>query len=86
MDGVAVIGWPDDRLGERLCAVIRSTVPLDLATLLDFCERSGLPRRCWPERLEIVAEFPRTAAGKIRKQQLREELLAQQLPDGGAVR
>ena len=81
VDGVAVVGWPDERLGERLCAVIRSTAPLDLATLLDFCERSGLPRRCWPERLEIVAEFPRTAAGKIHKQQLRAELLARQSPD-----
>ncbi|MCY3661698.1 MAG: AMP-binding protein [bacterium] len=84
VDGVAVIGWPDDRLGERLCAVVRSTAPLDLATLLEFCERSGLPRRCWPERLEIVAEFPRTAAGKIRKQELREQLLARQPLSGGA--
>ena len=86
VDGVAVVGWPDDRLGERLCAVIRSEAPLDLATLLDFCERSGLPRRCWPERLEVVAEFPRTSAGKIRKQQLREELLARRTLDSGAVR
>ena len=76
VDGVAVVGWPDERLGERLCAVIRSDAPLDLETLIEFCERSGLPRRCWPERLEIVAEFPRTAAGKIRKHQLRGELLA----------
>ena len=76
VDGVAVVGWPDDRLGERLCAVITSDTPLDLKGLIDFCEQSGLPRRCWPERLEIVSEFPRTAAGKIRKQQLREELLA----------
>ena len=76
VQGVAVIGWPDDRLGERLCAVVRSDAPLDLGSLLDFCERSGLPRRYWPERLEIVGKFPTTAAGKIRKQQLSQELLA----------
>lgn len=86
VEGVAVVGWPDDRLGERLCAVIQSEHPLDLASLLDFCEQRGLPRRCWPERLEIVAGFPRTAAGKIRKQQLREELLARQTVDSGADR
>lgn len=74
--GVAVIGWPDDRLGERLCAVVQASAPLDLDDVIAFCARQGLPRRHWPERLELVEGFPRTASGKIRKPQLRQELLS----------
>ena len=74
--GVAVIGWPDDRLGERLCAAVDATTDMTLDDLLEFCREGGLAQRYWPERLELVDGFPRTAAGKIRKPQLREQLLA----------
>ena len=74
--GVAVIGWPDERLGERICAAVHARTPLDLDEVLAFCAEQGLPRRYWPERLVHVDGFPRTAAGKIRKQQLRDELVA----------
>ena len=77
VEGVAVIGWPDERLGERLCAVVQSEESLSLEGLQAHCDAAGLERRYWPERLELVDRFPRTAAGKIRKQQLREDLLAQ---------
>jgi len=73
---VAVIGWPDERLGERLCAVVETTAPIDLEQILAFCEVQGLERRHWPEQLRIVDSFPRTAAGKIRKQDLRDQLLS----------
>ncbi len=73
--GVAVIGWPDERLGERLCAAVETTAPLTLDGILAFCEAQGLPRRYWPERLESVERFPRTAAGKIRKHELLSRLL-----------
>ena len=78
--GVAVIGWPDERLGERLCAAVEATAPLTLADMLRFCESQGLPRRYWPERLEPVERLPRTAAGKIRKHELLSRLL-----DGAAA-
>ena len=72
---VAVIGWPDERLGERLCAAVQTTAPLTLDALLTFCRAQGLPRRYWPERCESVERFPRTAAGKIRKHELLSQLL-----------
>ena len=79
MRGVAVIGWPDERLGERLCAVVIAHDDLpSLDDLIGFCEAEGLERRFHPERLVTVNDFPRTAAGKIRKQQLRTELLAEE--------
>ena len=74
--GVAVIGWPDERLGERICAVVQAGAPIDLDDVVSFCAKQGLPRRYWPERLVQVDRFPRTAAGKIRKQQLRDELVS----------
>ena len=74
--GVAVIGWPDERLGERICAVVQAGAPLDLDEVVACCERQGLPKRYWPEQLAQVDHFPRTAAGKIRKQQLRDELVS----------
>ena len=78
--GVAVIGWPDERLGERICAVVQAGAPLDLNEVVAYCERQGLPKRYWPERLAQVDHFPRTAAGKIRKQQLRDELVSAGTP------
>ena len=83
--GVAVIGWPDERLGERLCAVVQATAPLDLADVIAFCAGQGLSRRYWPERLVQVDHFPRTAAGKIRKQQLRDELVSAALTHAAAA-
>lgn len=81
--GVAVIGWPDERLGERLCAAVEATAPLRLADILTFCEAQGLARRYWPERLESVEGFPRTAAGKIRKHELLSRLLDRAAAAGG---
>ena len=78
--GVAVIGWPDERLGERLCAVVQASAPIALDEVVSFCSKQGLPRRYWPERLVQVGEFPRTAAGKIRKQQLRDDLVGMSAP------
>ena len=81
---VAVIGWPDERLGERLCAVVQADAALDLDDVIAFCAKQGLPRRYWPERLVQVDHFPRTAAGKIRKQQLRDELAGTPAADTSA--
>lgn len=73
---VAVVGQPDERMGERLCAVVvpaaSATVSLD--DLVRWVEQQGLPRRLWPEALQIVESMPVTAAGKIRKNHLRDQL------------
>ena len=74
---VAVVAAPDERLGEHACAVVRllpDADPIDLTALLPHLERAGLARQKWPEELRLVADFPRTASGKIRKVDLRAQL------------
>jgi acyl-CoA synthetase len=41
---------------------------------------AGLPKQKWIEELRIVADFPRTASGKIRKFVLRDELRKERSP------
>src|SRR5262249_42452859 len=69
----AVIGLPDPVLGERCCAVVACRAePLAFAEMVEFLIAKQLMRQKIPEQLEIVAEVPRNAAGKIQKQLLRE--------------
>jgi acyl-CoA synthetase (AMP-forming)/AMP-acid ligase II len=75
---VAVVGVPDKRTGERVCAVV---VPepehtITLAVLAEHCDGEGLARQKWPEQLQLVDVVPRNAMGKILKQQLRDRLIA----------
>jgi acyl-CoA synthetase (AMP-forming)/AMP-acid ligase II len=72
---VAVVGIPDPDLGERCCAVIvPKEDPPTLPELAAFLANEGLMRQKIPERLEIVRELPRNAAGKIERRLLRERL------------
>ena len=70
----ALVGMPHPRLGETGCCFV-SLKPgqhFDLATLRAYLSEAGMTRNYWPERVEIVESFPRTASGKIQKFQLRE--------------
>jgi cyclohexanecarboxylate-CoA ligase len=71
---VAVVGIPDPISGERCCAFVVPRAGGDAPTLDDVvahCRDAGLARHKWPERLEIVDDFPRNAIGKVLKQALR---------------
>ena len=63
---VAVVGFPDARLGERGCAFIvpRAGNEIDLAAVQTYlrCEDG---EQFWPERVEVVTELPRTASGTL---------------------
>jgi cyclohexanecarboxylate-CoA ligase len=71
---VAIVGMPDERLGERACAfvVLHAEARLDLSAMTAFLEDNRVARPYWPERLEIVDALPQTASGKIQKFKLRE--------------
>ena len=74
ISGVAVVGFPDARLGERGCAFIvpRGDSTIDLAAVQTYLGEAKMAKQFWPERVELVAELPRTASGKIQKFKLRE--------------
>lgn len=72
---VAIVGEPDERWGERVCAVI---VPVD-ATTFDQAAvlahvRSALAGFKVPKRVVLVEELPTNASGKVLKNQLRAAL------------
>ena len=65
----ATIGMPDDRLGERICtfvAPLGDIVPT-LESVTAYLEGEGVPKRLWPERIEIIDEIPVTATGKVKR-------------------
>lgn len=74
---VALVSVPDDRLGERICAVVeqRRGALLTLGNLTSHLASLQVSKSYWPERLEFLDAMPRTASGKIRKDALREGLL-----------
>lgn len=71
---VAVIGVPDPRTGERVCAVVVPAAAdgVSLESLVRHCRSSGLSRYKHPERLVIVEALPRNQFGKVIKKDLRE--------------
>ena len=68
---VAVIGLPDDRLGEIAAAIVevKPGETCSEAEIMDFCRE--LPRYKRPRRI-IFADVPRNPTGKIEKPLLRE--------------
>jgi acyl-CoA synthetase (AMP-forming)/AMP-acid ligase II len=72
---VTVVGLPDDRSGEVVCAIVVPRDPANpptLASLAAHCRERGLATQKIPERLEIVEEIPRNAMGKAQKAQLKQ--------------
>ena len=73
---VAVIGLPDERSGERVCAVVQTAEGQDDLTMdemVEFCKGTGMMMQKVPEQLEIIDAIPRNPAGKILKHVLKEQ-------------
>jgi cyclohexanecarboxylate-CoA ligase len=72
--GVAIVAMPDVRLQERACAFVipRAGESLSLGELVAYLDAKQLARQKFPERLEIVSEFPMTPSGKVQKYRLRQ--------------
>ncbi|MEP7331216.1 MAG: AMP-binding protein [Terracoccus sp.] len=72
---VQVVGVPDEKYGEELCAWIRmreGRKPITPDSLLAFCE-GRLARYKVPRYVHLTDEFPMTVTGKIRKREMREK-------------
>jgi fatty-acyl-CoA synthase len=75
IEDVQVIGVPDEKYGEELCAWIKlsdGAEPLDAEKVREFCT-GRLAHYKIPRYVMLVDEFPMTVTGKIRKIQMREE-------------
>jgi non-ribosomal peptide synthetase component E (peptide arylation enzyme) len=70
-----VVSAPDSRHGEMIVAVVvpREGAELDLEGLRTHFAESRLARQKAPERLIILEALPRTALGKVRKDQLHRD-------------
>ncbi len=69
----AVVGLPDARLGERMCACVvlhPGTSALTLDEVVARLKASGLATFKLPERLEVLNELPTTASGKVQKHEI----------------
>jgi acyl-CoA synthetase (AMP-forming)/AMP-acid ligase II len=72
----AVVGVPDERLGERVGAVIEPAAGrgVDIPAVLDFC-RQSLAAYKMPERVVIVERLPRNQMGKVPTGEARQLLV-----------
>jgi acyl-CoA synthetase (AMP-forming)/AMP-acid ligase II len=71
---VAVVGVPHERWGEcvKACVSLHAGARLTLEELQQFCKDAGLASYKKPLSLDIVAEIPKTAVGKLCRRALRE--------------
>jgi fatty-acyl-CoA synthase len=74
-----VIGVPDEKYGEELCAWIRmkdGATPLTVEAVREFCT-GQLAHYKIPKYVKVVEEFPMTVTGKVRKIEMREQSSAE---------
>ncbi len=72
----AVVAYPDERLGERACAVVvpKPGQSIDLPSIVEFMKAQKVALQYIPERLIVRDAMPSTPSGKIQKFKLREML------------
>ena len=76
---VQVIGVPDERYGEEICAWVKlkdGAPPLDAAGVREFCA-GKLAHFKIPRYVMVVDDFPMTVTGKVRKVEMREKSVAE---------
>ncbi len=73
---VAIVAYPDERLGERACAcvVTKPGQSLDLPGMIEFLKAQKTAVQYIPERLVLLDAMPATPSGKIQKFKLRETM------------
>jgi cyclohexanecarboxylate-CoA ligase len=73
---IAVVGLPDERTGERACAVIVPAAGSQpgIEELRTFLTEKGIARFKIPEQVETWDALPKNDAGKVLKHQIRARL------------
>jgi acyl-CoA synthetase (AMP-forming)/AMP-acid ligase II len=71
---VAVVGYSDEKLGEKVCAVV---VPakgenVSLEEIIEFLKKKDIAVYKLPEKIMVVESLPRNPVGKVLKRELRD--------------
>ena len=76
VDGVAVVGMPDPKMGERACAYVvpKPGKGFSFDEMIKFLKGEGASVLLLPERLEIIDSLPLTGVGKVDKKTLRKDI------------
>lgn len=77
---LAVVGMPDERLGEKVCCFVVAKAGHDAPTveeLRTYLTDRGVAVQKTPERVVVLDELPMTATGKIQKHILRMQIAAE---------
>jgi acyl-CoA synthetase (AMP-forming)/AMP-acid ligase II len=66
-----VVGYPDERMGERVAACVIAADPFDLDTCREWFSQQGVARFKTPERVVQLQAFPLLSLGKPDRDALR---------------
>jgi O-succinylbenzoic acid--CoA ligase len=72
---VCVVGISDREWGESVAAVIVTKVELSLTEIRNFCDQKSLSRYKLPKSIHIWDALPKSASGKLLRQNIRDRLL-----------
>jgi cyclohexanecarboxylate-CoA ligase len=75
---VAIVGYPDTRLGEKACAfvAVKPGHTFSIEEMSRYLSEHQVTRQYHPERLEIMEDLPKTPSGKLQKFKLRDSAKA----------
>jgi len=76
VEDVTIVAMPDEQLQEKGCAYVKVAAGKEFTfeDMTDWLDEQQIAKQKYPERLEILEEFPQTASGKIQKAELRERI------------
>ncbi|MBI4595746.1 MAG: AMP-binding protein [Candidatus Tectomicrobia bacterium] len=76
INNVTIVAMPDERFQEKACAfvILKEGEHLTFQEMIAYLETQAIAKQKYPERLEIIQEFPMTPSGKIQKFKLRERI------------
>jgi len=80
----AVCPYPDDRLGEKICACVvpaNGEAPPTLAEVCQYLNDNGLARFKLPERIAQLEKLPRNPMGKVLRGELAQQISTQESID-----
>jgi long-chain acyl-CoA synthetase len=68
----AAVGMPDEILGETIVVfIVTDGVSLDIQQIMLFCKKNLAVYKL-PKKIEFVNELPKTATGKIKREELKK--------------